>query len=110
MTQVSPAQRNELFLSSKLRANPQLVSWLLMNASFQKHSQLLDCTLSFPAGPTLKPAEQDLGSFSVTKVILHPWFPWTLLQSTCSLQLPVRLQCMIISTCNLRQILQAGLL
>lgn len=41
MTQVSPAQRNELFLSSKLRANPQLVSWLLMNASFQKHNQLL---------------------------------------------------------------------
>lgn len=41
MTKVSPAQRNELFLSSKLWANPQLVSWLLMNMNFQKHNQLL---------------------------------------------------------------------
>lgn len=41
MTKVSPAQWHELFLSSKLGANPQLVSWLLMSMNFQKHNQLL---------------------------------------------------------------------
>lgn len=40
MTKVSPAQLNNLFLFSKLRANLLLVSWLLMNVSLQKHNQL----------------------------------------------------------------------
>lgn len=56
MTKVSPAQWNELFLSSKLRAYPQLNSCLLMNMSFQKHNQLLwTAHLVFLQAPLLSP-------------------------------------------------------
>lgn len=76
MTKVSSARLNKLFPFSELRANLLLVSWLLMNMSFQKHNQLTFTSgLSFPSGPTLKPAEQDSGSFSVTEIILHTRFP-----------------------------------
>lgn len=60
------------------------ISWLLMNVSFQKHNNSwspLDCTLSFPAGLTPKPAEQDSGSFSVIESILLTPFSQTILSS-----------------------------